>query len=430
MSATRALVFAAVAVISTSSPVVAQIHGELSVTFDLLPDPSDAPGLQTVGELRTRLSARTADQFGEHLRLILSGHIDGLVADRGALGAPSPTTTAVIEPEQLLVVIPSSREPGVEFRSGFSQVGWGRLDEFQPTDVVNPLDLTRFLLDGRREAKLSVPLAGVYVFLPGETKIDAIVVPTFRAGRFDRLDESTSPFNLEGSPGLLVRRDEPAMTAGNLQGGARVSSTVRRLDWGASVYRGFRSFPVLAGPSAAGTYVETFPRFTMVGGDFETVHGEWGVRGEAAAFVDDALQVVSPGQVAPGLSAHDGHSIDGGVGVDRKAGDYRVAADVLWSYRAAAGLHDSEATLVASAERRFARDTRIVRVFAVYDPGDALFVRTIATFSVRDNVAFEASGGLFTGSPSVDRAIGLDAGGSLARFARRDFLYARLRISF
>ena len=32
------------------------------------------------------------------------------------------------------------------------------------------------------------------------------------------------------------------------------------------------------------------PRFTMIGGDVETVRGEWGIRGEVAAFVDDNFQ--------------------------------------------------------------------------------------------------------------------------------------------
>ena len=56
----------------------------------------------------------------------------------------------------------------------------------------------------------------------------------------------------------------------------------------------------------------------MIGGDFETVRGEWGMRGEVAAFVDDNFQ-------APALCVLDGTSFDAGVGVDRQAGDYRIS---------------------------------------------------------------------------------------------------------
>jgi hypothetical protein len=192
-----------------------------------------------------------------------------------------------------------------------------------------------------------------------------------------------------------------------------------------SAYRGLRSFPVVSAPP----YVETFPRFTMLGGDFETVRGEWGIRGEAAAFVDDTFQSVSSGAGVPRLSTEEGHSMNAGVGIDRRAGDYRIAGDVLWSYRAAESRRGSDVTFVAAADRSFVHDTRMLRVLAVYDPGDAFFVRAIVAVSLRDDVSIEGSSGLFTGDSSTHDRIGL-AVDTLARFARRDFLYARLKVLF
>jgi hypothetical protein len=78
-------------------------------------------------------------------------------------------------------------------------------------------------------------------------------------------------------------------------------------------------------------------------------------------------------------------------------------------------------SLVVAADRSFARETRTVRVFAVYDPADATtFTRVIAAFSVRDNVWIEGSGGLLTGT-SLD---------IIGRLTRRDFAYARLKVFF
>jgi hypothetical protein len=166
----------------------------------------------------------------------------------------------------------------------------------------------------------------------------------------------------------------------------------------------------------------------MIGGDFETVHGPWGVRGEAAAFVDDELQST---RAARGVA---GHSVTAGVGIDRRAGDYRIAADALWSRsgintsdpvaRTFAGDEEVERTdvsVVIAADRSFARETRTVRVFAVYDPADATtFTRVIAAVSVRDNVWVEGSAGLITGT-SLD---------VIGRLTRRDFAYARLKVFF
>jgi hypothetical protein len=72
-------------------------------------------------------------------------------------------------------------------------------------------------------------------------------------------------------------------------------------------------------------------------------------------------------------------------------------------------------------DRSFARETRQLRTFAVYNPTDESgFGRLIASFNLRDDVTLEASGGWFVGS-------GVD---SLSRLATRDFLYTRLKVSF
>ena len=436
------LVLSAVAVLPHAA--AAQVDGHVSLLVDTLPDVDPASGRQTVTEGRIRLFAERRLNLGEHWRINLAGHIDGLVAAREVTGAAT-AHDAIVRPMDLYVEFATSR---FDVRAGASRLVWGRLDEFQPTDVVNPIDLSRFLLEGRAEARLPVGLVRSRVFLPGATTIEAVVVPAFRAGRFDQLDERTSPFNLSRPPGgVRVTRAKPGFGAPSLQGGMRVTSTIGRVDVGASAYRGLRAFPIVSvtgalatslDPSAAPSLPseppgppeigETFPRFTMLGGDFETVRGKWGVRGEIAAFVDDVLQSTSAGRGVPGTS------IEGGVGVDRRAGDYRVAINVLLSHRspdrsdpvgaAFAGVDEVDRTdlsLVGAVDRSFVNDTRTVRVFAVYDPADrTTFTRVIGAVSLRDNLWLEGSGGLFAGA-SLD---------TLGRLTNRDFAYARLKVFF
>ena len=415
-----------------AAPASAQVEGHVSVLFDVLPDLDRAPGNQQTIELRTRVFAERRDEFGEHIRLNLAGYIDGLVADRSALGRLGATGDAIVRPSDLHVEFATSH---FDVRIGASRLVWGRLDEFQPTDVVNPIDLTRFVLEGRSEARLAAGLIRGRLFLPGSSTIEAVVVPGFRASRFDQLDEASSPFNLASDAGRIapavvipVQRDEPPFGRSSMPGGARFTSTVRRVDWGVSAYRGLRSFPIVTFDAAAFRLLESFPRFTMLGGDFETVHGPWGVRGEVAVFPEDELQST---RAAVGVR---GKSIEGGVGVDRRAGDYRMAANVIWSWRAIDAsspvarafdgddeVERSDVSLVVAADRSFARETRTLRVLTVYDPADAtVFARLITAVSVRDNVWLEGSAGMFAGS-SLD---------TIGRLTRRDFAYARLKVFF
>ena len=177
-----------------------------------------------------------------------------------------------------------------------------------------------------------------------------------------------------------------------------------------SAYRGFRSFPVLT--FAGQGLRETFPRFTMIGGDLETARGPWGVRGEIAAFLEDEVQDPVSLRGVPG------RSIEAGAGVDRRASDYRFAANLLIGHRPIEG---TDVSIVGSAERAFARDTRRLTMFGVYDPGDGTgFLRLIAAVSPRDNVWVEGSAGVFAGS-SLD---------TFGRLTRRDFLYARVKVFF
>jgi hypothetical protein len=397
--------------------------GHFSALFSVMPDVSPSSGRQSVVELRTRLFAEGLFVPAESWRIRAGVFVDALLADRRPLMTGTTATAAIARPAELYVEF---RGASFDVRAGMSRIVWGRLDEFQPTDVVNPVDLSRFMLEGRSEARLPVGVVRGRLFLPASTTVEAIIVPVFRAGRFDQLDEDTSPFLL-APPGVRERHD-PGTSWRNVQGGGRVTSTIGRVDWGVSAWRGFEHFPAYVPLTFAPDplalvlprFAEVFPRFTMVGADFETVRGPWGLRGELAWF-DSATP----------------RSFEGGIGADRRAGNYRVALNAVIS-RA----EDTDVTLVGWAERSFARETRSVRLLAVYDPSDdTSFVRGITSWNVRDNVSLEASAGWFppsrevgtrlsaanTGDSTAVPRSGIDV---LSLLSRRDFVYTRLRIHF
>jgi hypothetical protein len=282
------------------------------------------------------------------------------------------------------------------------------------------LDVSRFFFEGRSEARLAVPLVRGVFYANDKASIEGIYVPWFRRGRFDRLDEPSSPFNL--APRLPFTDDTPPRTAGNGQGGARVNLTTGRVDWSVSAYRGLRPFGLYSatGPTEL---VRVYPRFMMIGGDFETSRGAWVVRGEAAAFVRDAFQAANAALV------RDGQSFDAGGGVDRKAGDYRISAQVLVHHEdydpvpfaATLPTGRTDVSLIAATDRSFSRERYSSRLFGVYNPESrAGFVRGIVTANVKDNVALEGSIGWFGGN-------GED---TISRFSDSDFAYLRVKYYF
>jgi len=378
--------------------------GYASVFLDHLPN-------RDTTELRARVFAQEKVDVSRKVRVVASGFAEGLIADR-----EGSTNDAIAEPQDLTLEFRGQR---FSVLAGNARVVWGRLDELQPTDVINPLDVSRFFFEGRSEARMALPLVQAKLFAGEKASLEGIYVPWFRRGRFDRLDEPTSPFDI--APKIPFVDESPARTAANAQGGARLNVTSGRVDWSVSSYRGFRPFGLY---SAAGPIelARIYPRFTMLGGDFETVSGAWGIRGEAAVFVRDAFQSVDTPLVRTG------QSFDIGGAVDRKAGDYRVSGQLLVHHElyddiAGAELPRSrtDVSLIASTDRSFARQRYESRLFGVYNPSSgAGFLRGILTANLQDNLALEGSLGWFGGS-------GAD---TISRFSDSDFAYVRVKYFF
>ena len=402
----RWLVAAMIVVVPMSAAGQERPTGYISTFVDFFPSRGDAV------ELRARVFAEHKTAANDRVRFTLSGFTEGLVARRLRPGSAAPAPAADPGLVGVRDAIASLQDASVELTlgrvdllAGFARVAWGRLDELQPTDVINPLDVSRFFFEGRSEARLPVGLARARWFLADDVVIEGVYVPAFRRGRFDRLDERTSPFNLAADLDPVLAEDrEPPLTFGNAQGGARFSATTGRVDWSVSAFRGFESFGLYSAP--AGALMRTYPRFTMVGADFETVRGQWGFRGEVAAFVRDSFQTEA--------AVVEGQSYDAGLGVDRKAGDYRISGTALVHHEPSR----TDLSVIVSTDRSFAREKYNLRLFGVYGATEGSgFVRGIAAAKLRDDVALEGSAGWF-----------VDAGRDLVgRFSDSDFIYARLK---
>ena len=399
------------------------VDGHASVTIDHLPNAGDAT------EFRARVFAERGFSVNERLRFRLSGWAEGLLADRDGF-----VRDAAALPHEAYVEV---RAGAFDVRAGLATSVWGRFDEVQPTDVVNPLDVSRYLFEGRSEARLPVLQTRLRWSANEATTVEGLWVPVFRRGRFDALDEPTSPFNLvadarpcSGAFACIqapTDRATPPRTLASSQGGARVRTDDGTRGLGglgiprhsALWRRGRRG----GGLGASGRHARrTVSVVHDDRGDFEASRGSWTLRGEAGWRVDDTLTApADPAAAIPAPRIEAGRSLQAGLGGDRKAGDYRVNASILVEHRDAVTFDDVDVTLVGGGERAFSRDTIRLRIFGTWNFSDASgFARTIAGWNVRDNLWLEGSVGWFIG----------EGDDTLSRFSSRDFVYLRLKTYF
>ncbi len=427
-------------------------RGGVSAMFDVLPN-ADAT------ELRLRLEETIDVAIGEAWTVKAGSWIDALDSSR----LERRTEDFVYQPGEIFV---RYRRPRFDVTAGFQRIVWGTLDEIQPTDVVNPIDVSRFIFEGRGEARLPVLALRGRLFLPADTTVDAVYVPFFRRGRYDLVSESTSPFNLlagrcradaciadlpgpgdnGGAPtSLLVPllSEEPSRTATNGSVGARASRAVRGVDVGLSAFRGWQSFPMwsLQGLPASGTTEpptpivpavvlrESWSRMTMVGADAEAARGAFTWRAEGAFLADTSVQQMAAGAAGAASLGPvvDGRSVQVGAGLDWTAGPLRTFGNLIvrraWAVGPTRALVPASGglQLVAGADRKFARDTWLLRGFAVVDPTQGTaFLRALASWNLRDNLWLEGSAAAFAG----------DGTDLLGMYTDRDFASVRIKYFF
>ena len=191
-------------------------------------------------------------------------------------------------------------------------VRWGKADEFSPLDNVNPQDLRELIFADLEERKRPVPMAHLRIFR-GEETFEFVFSPRLNHHKRNYFDTDWAVFKhyLDEFKGLQrIRRQKSTYSLRDSEMGFRWSFQLEGVDIGASIFYGHdRSpYPALRFPNDHALNFESltspevmgrltgfitllppapvlrveYPRDTVIGFEFETVMGSYGLRGEFA----------------------------------------------------------------------------------------------------------------------------------------------------
>jgi len=213
----------------------------------------------------------------------------------------------------------------LDLKVGIQKVEWGKLDEINPVDNLNPQDFSKYVTFKKIDRKIGIPMIKLDVFPPVvDLTVEAVWVPFFVPYRMPRPGEKWFPpiFYIPGTvdvgiPGIppvnihmnVPEPDLPPRTFENSEAALRISKTIRNVDVALSFFHGYdTSTPVFRGegwldvsltgfpPVLNAEYtVDLLPRFEKVnvyGLELSTAVGSFTIRTEWA-YIQNPYQTVS-----------------------------------------------------------------------------------------------------------------------------------------
>jgi hypothetical protein len=272
---------------------------------------SDTPSERPSATLDLRLDAAS----GEHLHLFTSlrAGFDGKVGDPDR-DLPFYDPEQIYQDRDLFLDFPEAYVDvyagAFELRLGRQKISWGQLDDLQPTDHVNPEDVTEFIFRPELERKIGVPAARLAGY-SGPWTLELVWSPFYTAYRFpDREDRwfppllrvperVATPFGRVPVRTRYPDVDAPPHTLASSEAGARVTRFVRGAEMSATVFHGWdktQTFSARGTATLRPTGIPTAPvapridldvvpaihRITVAGGDLAVPIWLLALRAEAA----------------------------------------------------------------------------------------------------------------------------------------------------
>jgi hypothetical protein len=274
---------------------------------------SDTPREWPSGTLDLRLEAER-NGLGRLFAHVRTGY-DGKIGDPDERNRPFLTLDEVYQDKDLFIDLDEAYVEiplgELELRVGKQKIAWGQLDEIQPTDNLNPEDLTEFFFRPEAERKIGIPAVSLTGYR-GPWTVEGVWAPWYTANRLPHRHDRWFPPLLRvpshidtafGSVPVQTRYpdvDPPPRTLASSDAALRVRRFIAGAELSASVFHGWDKNPTTFRADGTATLVPTgdpaqpvapsvdlsippsLHRITVVGGDLAVPLWLLALRAEAA----------------------------------------------------------------------------------------------------------------------------------------------------
>ena len=319
-----------------------------------------------------------------------------------------------------------------DLRLGRQIVIWGKADEFNPTDFINPEDYREFIFLKKADRKIGLfyPKIDYYI---GNFKVEGIFIPVFTPSVIP-MDTSYPwiPYQIKDiivNPKIILKETEKVeYKLKNSEYALKFGAIMEGFDFSLCYFDGFFDLPVMfrEGIIFPDTIVivPEYKRFHAVGFDFTTTFRALGLRGELA-YVDKGYYITTNIQDTDGVVKKPNSSLV--LGLDYTFGDnlylnFQWIGRYIFDYEESIEEGEFENRLVfSSQETFFDEELKIGFSGMVYNLGDRDYMfQPYIEYLVTDGVFIETGCYLFGGEKQS----------MLGQFDKNDCLYLEISYYF
>ena len=349
----------------------------------------------------------------------------------------------------------------VDIRVGRQVLAWGETDGAFITDLLAPLDLTRFLAQDAADLRLGLTAVRATAYL-GRLTADAVLVPRAAPSLLPARQSPWDPIptDVAGVPVELEAPALPSPTLGHGEAALRLTwSGIDRTDLALILFTGHNRLPAfdkrLRASFAEGLRAVLTPvyrRRQVVGLTAETARLETFVLRAEAAYTsaelfDEALDLPEPITPAalfdPDLAAAAGRgfllakpTVQAALGAERFFGKHLVRLTGLarvvleWDERVAERRFTPSVTALYAAP--FRRETVQLRALALVGIEGDYWLSPSAAYTVSDGLVLTLGAHVFGGSGGADSDTALldESSSSFGLYDRNDLVFLQLQYGF
>jgi len=319
----------------------------------------------------------------------------------------------------------------LEIKAGQMIENWGRTDEINPIDIINPEDLSEFYTIEKLERKIPVLLFNCLLYI-GDFTIQAAYIPFFEPviipDRGPWAQKMLVDFR-NASPAIYEKLDfQDREKAGkrdieNSETAARLTGLLGSFDFGLVFFWGYNDQPGIKIDPLTQTYDVIYKKYHGYGFDFAYAISGYSLRGEFM-YRDRILYGYQPTLFT--TDNYESPDLQSVVGIDKTFGDnlyinIQVMYNRILHYKEDM-LMDEEAIMgMGAVEDKFFRETLTIALDFYYGFKDEdWMIGPRIEYGLTENLKAKASGYFLDGPEEAD----------LGQYAHNDMVMMQIEYSF